>query len=438
MLLIDNARIFTPQGIVEGSILCKDGEIVKIGSFEPPEVEDTINAHGNVVLPGIIDSHVHFREPGGDHKETWETASRAAAKGGVTTVLDMPNTSPPLTTVKRLADKRAMVRGRSYVNYGFHFGATPTNAEEILLADNIASVKVYMGSTTGDLLVDDDGALYTIFKAAKQAGFLVMVHAENEALIKKLTADAKKAGHNSPSIHPRIRDNVVAAEASSRAAIISKSVGNRLHIAHISTRQELNVVRLSNGRVTCEATPHHLLLEEDALESMGNFAKMNPPLRSDADRRALWRQFANITTVATDHAPHTRSEKQKDYWEAPAGVPGVETLLPLMLNEVSRGRIELGDVVEKLCYAPARVFGLPTKGKIVEGCDADLTIIDMNLTKVIDDSSIVSKCGWSPFCGFRVRGWPVTTIVNGQIVYNKANFFEPVGKEVRFSHQKGV
>ncbi len=438
MLLIDNARIFTPQGIVEGSILCKDGEIVRIGSFEPPAVEDTINARGNIVIPGVIDSHVHFREPGGEHKETWDSASKAAAKGGVTTVLDMPNTSPPTTTVKRLADKRRLVRGRSFVNYGFFFGATPTNAGEIMAADNIAGVKIYMGSSTGDLLVEDDGDLYTVLKACKHSGFLPMVHAENDSLIRRFESDARKARHKSPEIHARIRDNVVAAEAASRAAILSKSVGTPLHIAHISTRQELNVVRLSKGRVTCEATPHHLLMEEDALGTLGNYAKMNPPLRSDADRRALWRQFAGITCVSSDHAPHTHEEKAKGYWEAPAGVPGVETLLPLMLNEVSRGRIELGDVVDKLCSAPAKVFGLETKGQIKVGFDADLTIIDMSLTKVISDSSIVSKCGWSPFTGTQVRGWPVTTIVNGKIAYNKANFFEPVGKEVRFSHGKAI
>jgi dihydroorotase len=436
MLLIDNARIFTPQGLVEGSVLCKDGEIAKIGRFTPPAVDDSINAHGCILLPGVIDSHVHFREPGEDHKETWETASKAAAKGGVTTVLDMPNNNPPTTTIQRLAAKRALVKGRSFVNYGFHFGATPTNADEILEADNIASVKIYMGATTGDLLVEDDGALYGVFKACKQAGHLAMVHAENNALVRRFASDARKAGHSHPSVHGRIRDNVVAAEAASRAAILSKSVGNRLHIAHISTRQELNVVRLSQGRVTCEATPHHLLLEEDCVESLGNFAKVNPPLREDVDRRALWRQFASIDCVSSDHAPHTKEEKQRGYWEAPAGVPGVETLLPLMLNEVNRGRIELADVVEKLSAAPARIFGLETKGRIAEGMDADLTIVDMSLTKVVDDSSIVSKCGWSPFAGTMVKGWPVTTIVSGGIAYNKANFFEPVGREVRFSHGK--
>jgi dihydroorotase len=436
MLLIDNARILTPQGLIEGSVLCKDGEIAKIGHFTPPAVDDSINAHGCIVLPGVIDSHVHFREPGEDHKETWETASKAAAKGGVTTVLDMPNNNPPTTTVQRLAAKRALVKGRSFVNYGFHFGATPTNADEILEADNIASVKVYMGATTGDLLVEDDGALYGVFKACKQAGHLAMVHAENNALVRRFASDARKAGHSQPSVHGRIRDNVVAAEASSRAAILSKSVGNRLHLAHISTRQELNVVRLSQGRVTCEATPHHLLLEEDAMESLGNYAKVNPPLREDVDRRALWRQFASIDCISSDHAPHTKEEKQRGYWEAPAGVPGVETLLPLMLNEVNRGRIELADVVEKLSAAPARIFGLETKGRIAEGMDADLTIVDMGLMKAVDDSSIVSKCGWSPFAGTMVRGWPVTTIVNGGIAYNKANFFEPVGREVRFAHSK--
>ncbi len=425
-LLVKNGKVFTQGKLVETDVLCENGAITKISKGLTGD--NVIDASGKLVLPGVIDPHVHFRVPGGEHKEDWEHASKAAAKGGVTTVLDMPNNSPSITTQKLLNKKRKIVKGKSLVNYGFHFGATATNAEEIMDVSGIASVKVFMGASTGDLLVSDPGEIYRVFHAAKIAGHLVTVHAENDSLINKFTIDAKQACEADPIVHTRVRRNIVAAEEASLAAIISKEVGNRLHICHISTRQELDIIRMSGGRISAEAMTHHLFLEDKDMFKLGNFGKMNPPLRSADDKNALWENKELIACWATDHAPHTKKEKQQGYWQAPSGVPGVETLLPLHLNAVNRGMQSLEEMVARTSTNAAHIFGLENRGEIKEGFVADLVVVDMNEKYEIKNEEIVSKCGWTPYNGWQVQGRPTQTIVNGEVAFD-GSFGEPNGIE---------
>lgn len=427
MTLVKNGRVYIGGRVVEADVLCEDGVIKKIG--RGLKSNDVVDARGKLVLPGVIDPHVHFRVPGGEHKEDWEHASKAAAKGGVTTVLDMPNNTPAITTRKLLDKKRAKIRGKSLVNYGFHFGATSENIREILEVSGIASIKVFMGASTGDLLVSDPGDIYTVFQAARVAGHLVTVHAENDMLINKFAADARRSCDADPFVHTRIRRNIVAAEEASLAAIISKEVGNRLHICHISTRQELDIIRMAGGRITCEATTHHLFLEDKDMWRLRNYGKMNPPLRSHADRIALWENRSLISCWATDHAPHTRAEKERGYWDAPSGVPGVETLLPLHLNAWNKGMQTLDELVAKTSMNAARIFNLEKRGEIKEGFAADLVIVDPKTKWIIKDADMITKCGWTPYDGTEVTGAVTHTIVNGNVVYD-GSFGEARGEEV--------
>ncbi len=426
-LVIKGGRAYINGKLRDADILCDGGKIKQIG--RGLKGDNVVNAAGKLVLPGVIDTHVHFRVPGAEYKEDWGTASRASAKGGVTTVLDMPNNKPSIITRKLLDEKRRMVSGKSLVNYGFHFGATPDNMEEIKNVTRVASIKVFMGSSTGDLLVSDPGDIYNVFQAAKAGGHLVTVHAENEYLIREFAREAKRAAEAEPIIHTKIRRNIVAAEEASLAAIISKEVGNRLHICHISTRQELDVIRMAGGRITAEATTHHLFLEDKDMLRLKNYGKMNPPLRSHEDRMALWQNRNLISNYITDHAPHTKKEKDKGYWHAPAGVPGIETLLPLHLDAVNRGMESIDDIVLRMAMNPARIFGIKGRGEIKEGYAADLVVADMNAKQKVRNDDIVSKCGWSPYEGMELQGLPTHTIVNGEVVYDGA-FGGTAGKEV--------
>ncbi|MBI4150207.1 dihydroorotase [Candidatus Woesearchaeota archaeon] len=429
-LLIKNCRLIYKGSNVVRHIYIENGKIAAI-TKELRNADKILNANGNYVIPGLIDSHVHFRDPGMEHKEDFLTGSKAAAAGGVTTVLDMPNTKPPCITVKALERKRQIAAKKSVVNYGFHFGATLDNLNELEEVDNIASVKVYMGSSTGDLLVDDDGALFEIFSKAK----ICTLHAESEPLIKHFTE--KYHDYKVADVHCDIRTNMVAAEAVSRALTLAKYTGVKLYFAHTSTKDELDL--LAGRRAFVEVTPHHLFLSEKDMSRLDNFGKMNPPLRSKKDMEALWNgiKVGAVHTIATDHAPHTIAEKQKDYWNAPSGVPGVETMLPLLLNEVNNGNLSLTKVVELTSINPAKIFGIKNKGFIKEGFDADLTIIDLNMVKRVNNDELFTKCKWSPFHGWKLQGWPVTTIVNGNVVFHDGEVNERYhGKEVQFKDVK--
>ena len=407
-----------------------------------------IDASGLTLLPGLMDVHVHLRTPGDTHKEDWTTGTQAAAAGGVTMILDMPNNQPPVTTREILREKRELIQGTSYVNYCFYMGATfdaatgHSNIEEYLSSDALA-LKVYMGSSTGSLLVDREEPLEEIFRKAGEADRLVCVHAEDEKIMREHQKRFERELDPSPSIHSQIRDPEAARRAVEQALHWAEQYNTRLHICHVSTRAELELIaRFKTERISCEVSPHHLFLTQDELDRQGNFAKMNPPLRTAEDNVALIEGIRSglIDMVATDHAPHTLQEKQQNYWKAPAGVPGLETLLPLLLNAVHEGKLTLQDVVRVTSEGPARVFRLKDEtgrllGSVEEGTMANFVLVDLEKTQVVERGGFgarFTKCGWSVFEGRSLTGWPVLTVVNGEIVYRDEKICGiPQGKEVK-------
>lgn len=419
-IILKNGRLVSHANVLEEDLYIQDGQIVTSNTFLEKEADRVVDCSGKVILPGVIDVHVHFREPGASHKETWESASRAAAMGGVTTVLDMPNTNPATTTREILEAKRRLVKGRSLVNYGFHFGGTK-DVSELREVQNVPGIKVYMGSSTGDLLVDDPKAWEAIFQVSKERKIPVIVHAENETRIKERTKELQ--GQSDPKVHTQIRDCQCAVIATEEAISLRKKIGNKLHIAHVSCAEELEILEANpSDSLTCEVTPHHLYFTANDMKDAA--LKMNPPLRTEGDVRALWEgvRKGTVSMVATDHAPHTKEEKSKPILEAPAGVPGVEFLLPLLLNEVNQNLLELTDLPRLLTFHPAQTFGLLNKGYLSLGNDADLVVVDMELEKTITEDMVESLCGWTPYLGYKIKGWPVMTMVGGEIVMEERGF----------------
>ncbi len=433
-VLIRNGLAVLPDGAKKADIALNGCAIEAVGepaSFDPGVFDQVIEADGRAVLPGAIDVHVHFRTPGGAHKEDWETGSLAALAGGVTTVLDMPNTDPPTTDLAALAQKRALAAPLARVHHGFFMGATKDNLDQVLAAENIAGLKVYMGSSTGGLLVYEEGPLKNIFQHF--TGTLA-VHAEDEQIIQANSLKFK--GATAPNVHHLIRNALSARRATERAIGLARRFDRQLHICHMSTAEELDLVTAADdARITCEVAPHHLVLTEAALDEIGTLAKMNPPLRTEADRAALWRGLAagRIACVATDHAPHTLKEKMGSYWQAPSGVPGVQHMMPILLDGVSRGVLTLERVAQISAEWPARVYGIENKGRIQAGFDADLCIVDLDRQQTVAVADVVSKCGWTPYEGMTLTGWPETTLLDGRVVYHNGTFPNRVaGREVRF------
>lgn len=388
---LTNCRVFCNNRIIDANLLIESGKISKITKARLDSAT-ILNLNGNLVLPGAIDSHVHFREPGQKHKEGWITGSNAAAAGGVTTVLDMPNNIPPITTIRLLEEKRKLA-GKSAVNYGFHFAASD-KLGEINSAERIASVKAYMNETT-----NMEPVKIPVLKKIIDLNKLVTVHAEGEKI------------------------NDIAKSASSK---------NRIHVAHVNTKSQVNLISRFRNIFSAEVTPHHLYLcREDALGLKG-FGNVKPLIGSDRDRAALWNALREgiIDTVASDHAPHTAEEKESE--NPPYGMPGVETMLPLMLHAVNKKHIKINDLVRVCCGNPARIFRLENKGFIREGCDADLVVVDMKKTGRILNSNLKTKCGWSAFDRMRIKGWPIATFVNGVLVYESGESIGRAGKEVEY------
>ena len=399
-LLIKNAKVYAGGKFIEKNILCDGGKIVQITTSEP-KAEQVINAKGKIAIPGIIDPHVHFREPGLTHKEDFTTGSRAAAKGGVTTFFDMPNTIPPTFTIVALEEKKALARKKSVVNWGLHFGATQGNLSEIMKAKNIPSVKVYMNATTGNLKIDDFSILKEIFKAMP----VTCLHAENESITQVLN-------HLKQSKSKNIAYN-----------------------CHTSSENELRLARMDkelNDQVMVEVSPQHLFMTADDVKKIGAFAEMKPRLKTANDQKALWLGIKNgqVNTIGSDHAPHLKSEKRRS--EFPFGIPGVETTLPLLLNACNEGRMELGKIIELCSENTARIFRMRGKGRIEKGFDADITLVDLNMKRKVDNNELETKCRWSPFDGKLLKGWPTATIVNGNIVYDGEEIHDNQGKEVIF------
>ncbi len=419
-LLFQSASVVSSRTIKRQDVYVADGKIVE--AFPKTEADRVIDASGKFLLPGVIDVHVHFREPGASHKEDWEHASRAALMGGVTTVLDMPNTDPPTINQKALDEKKALVKGRSYVNYGFYAGATQ-DLKSLQAMTGMVAVKLYMGSSTGGLLLEEPEYWEQVFRIAKAKDIPVVVHAESE---RRIHQNMKRPRTGEAMDYCHVRDSECAREALEAALELRKKIGNRLHVAHVSSKAELELLHVfRDPKVSAEVAPHHLFFTMEDMEDA--FLKMNPPLRTIMDVEALWRGLLDGTLhcIATDHAPHTREEKALDVWEAPAGVPGVEFVLPLMLNAVSEGKLTLERLALLMCEQPAKIFGLSQKGKIMVGMDADFVLLDMDLRKTVDGRSVESKCGWTPYEYFDLKGWPVLAVVNGQVAMENRKLIGP-------------
>lgn len=417
--VIRNAQVLLPNGELQLSdVQIRQGKIVQVAPQIPlGEVDNDLDATGLTLLPGVVDPQVHFREPGLEHKEDLFTASCACAKGGVTSFLEMPNTRPPTIDQQAMDDKLQRAAQKCLVNYGFFIGATANNLTELLNVNPACGIKIFMGSSHGALLVSKPEEIETIFAQGKR---LIAVHAEDQPRInerRKLFAQ-----RTDPAVHSLIQDNQAALLATQLALKLSKKYQRRLHILHLSTAEEAELLRQDKPSwVTAEVTPQHLLLNVDAYAEIGTLAQMNPPLRTAHDNEVLWQALQDgvIDLIATDHAPHTLEEKAKTYPQTPSGMPGVETSLPVMLTQVKQGRCTLAQVVRWMSTAPAQAYGIPDKGLIAPGYDADLVLVDLDNYKPVRREEILTKCGWSPFEGWNLTGWPIVTIVGGQVVYER-------------------
>ncbi|MBA3314771.1 MAG: dihydroorotase [Planctomycetota bacterium] len=434
-LLIKNATCVLPSGLAAANILVDDGKILGVDPPVSARADEVIDAAGKHLIPGVIDDQVHFREPGLTHKEDLRTGSMACAKGGVTTFLEMPNTKPATITCDRLHEKLDLAASKSVVNFGFYVGATSDNIEDLQAAKRTPGIKIFIGSSTGDLLVDEQAALERIFA---ETTLPITAHCEDETTVR---ANAERlAGGKTLADHSRIRDHAAAEIATKRAIDLAVRHKHRFHVLHVSTAQETELLRDARPFVTAEACPHHLFFNVKDYGRLGSRIQMNPSIKTAEDGAALWQALLDgrIQVIATDHAPHTLDEKSKPYPQSPSGLPAVENSLALMLNEVNLGRCTLEQVVHWMCDAPARVWDIVGKGRIAEGYDADLVLIDLAKTATIRDEEQVTKSRWSPWDGVTLTGWPTHTWVGGRLVYAEGRFDEAVrGREAFFDHSRG-
>ncbi len=432
-LLLKGGTVVSHSGIAQADIAVRDGRIAAIGDLDAASAGEVIDCTGLHVLPGVIDTQVHFREPGGEHKEDLETGSRAAVLGGVTGVFEMPNTSPATTTAEAIADKVRRATGRMFCDFAFYVGATAENAErlgELERLPGVCGVKVFMGSSTGNLLVADDATLARVLAAiSRRAAF----HSEDEERL-EARRDERIAGN--PRSHPVWRDVETAVRSTTRLLRLARAAGRRIHVLHVSTAEELPLLAQARDFASVEVTPHHLTLAApECYERLGTRAQMNPPVREARHREALWRAVASglVDVLGSDHAPHLPEEKAKDYPASPSGMPGVQTLVPVMLDHVNAGRLSLQRFVDLMCEGPHRLFQIAGKGRIAQGYDADFTVVDLKARRTITNEWIASRCGWTPYDGMPVTGWPVMTIVRGRPVMREDEILGPApGRPMRF------
>lgn len=431
-LVLGGGTVHTPSGPVVADVAVRDGRILGIGSY--PDAARRIDCTGLDVLPGVIDSQVHFREPGLEHKEDLETGSRAAVMGGITAVFEMPNTNPNTDTFERVNDKLVRAHHRMYCDHAFYVGATADNAVELAELERLpgtAGVKIFMGASTGSLLVAEDEQLARVLAHGRRR---VAIHAEDE---ERMNARNDLRIEGDPSSHPVWRDDESAMLATKRILRLARAARRPIHILHVTTPAELELISAHRDIATCEVTPQHLTLAaEEAYPAIGTFAQMNPPIRSAAHRDGLWHWLRQGVpdVLGSDHAPHTREEKAKPYPASPSGMPGVQTLLPLMLDHVAKGRLSLERLIDMTSAGVQRVFGLVGKGRIAAGYDADFTVIDRKGRFTVTEDWVESRCGWSPFTGMELEGRVVGTIVRGHAAMWEGQLGnQAVGEPLRFA-----
>jgi len=431
-LLLKNATVLVPDpqgpGLKEEKldVAVADKKITKIASSINEPTSKVLDLKGLHLLPGVIDSQVHFREPGLTHKEDLETGTRSAILGGVTTIFEMPNTAPSTTTQEAFEDKLQRAKDRCHAHYAFFIGASAENAKELShleLLPHCSGVKIFMGSSTGNLLVDNDEALENILRSGHRR---VIVHSEDEARMRErrhIAVDSQDV-----HMHPVWRDAESALISTKRLIGLARKTGRRVHVLHVSSGDEMDFLQDKKDIATVEVLPQHLtLFAPDCYDRLKNYAQQNPPIREKRHMDRIWKALLDGTVdiIGSDHAPHTREEKERPYPQSPSGMPGVQTLLPIMLNHVNDGRLSLTHFVQLVSDNPRRVFGLKNKGRIEVGYDADFTVVDMGKKRVIENKWIASRCGWTPYDGMQVQGWPTHTILLGEVVMENDTVLAP-------------
>ena len=432
-LILKGGIVVNHDGLGQRDIGVNGGRVAAIGDLGAAPAGTIIDCHGLHVLPGVVDSQVHFREPGLEHKEDLETGSRAAVLGGVTTVFEMPNTNPLTTSEATLADKVRRATGRMHCDFAFWVGGTRDNAGDVAELERLpgaAGIKVFMGSSTGDLLVEDDEGVASILRnTRRRAAF----HSEDEFRLRERLGLRVE---NDPSSHPVWRDEIAALQCTERLVRIARQTRARIHVLHISTAEEIAFLEQHKDVATCEATPHHLTMSSDDYARLGTLLQMNPPVRAARHRDGIWHGISQgiVDVLGSDHAPHTLAEKAKPYPASPSGMTGVQTLVPIMLDHVNAGRLSLERFVDLSSHGPNRIFGMARKGRIAAGYDADFTVVDMKRRETITNAQAGSRAGWTPYDGKEVTGWPVGTIVRGARVMWEGEIVTPSqGRAVEFS-----
>ena len=432
-LIIKNGLCYIDGRLKKADIGIKNSKISEIGSLENKKSREVLDAKNLTVLPGCIDTQVHFREPGSTNAEDLNSGSRAAIAGGITSVFEMPNTNPPTSSKKEFSNKLKLAKDRMYCNYAFYFGATPENYKELSELKDLegcCGIKLFAGSSTGNLLVNKEEDIEKVFQNSSK---IVSVHSEDEEILNMRKKLIKKGDVKT---HPIWRNEVSAIASTRKIVKIAERFKKRAHILHVTTRDEVDFLSQHKGNISFEITPQHLTLSSpECYEKLGTYAQMNPPIREKIHQDRLWYAVKNdfVDIIGSDHAPHLKANKEKTYPDTPSGMPGVQTLLPVMLNHVNEGKLKLEQLVKLLCENPANIFGIKNKGFIKEGFDADFTIIDLEEIIEIKNEKIESKCGWSPFDGDKFKGNSVATIINGEIKMKNGKIIgDPTGKPMKF------
>ena len=431
-LIIKNGSCYIDGKFQNIDIGLSGNKIKKIGKIKLNSTK-VFDASNKIILPGVIDTQVHFREPGNHDAENLESGSRSAVAGGVTSVFEMPNTNPPTSTFKEFNNKLNAAKNRMLCNYAFYFGATPDNMKELASVNTLegcCGVKLFAGSSTGNLLVSKEK---DIEKVISNSSKIISVHSEDENILLSRKKFIKEGDVTS---HPIWRNEECALESTKRVVRIAQKYKKKIHILHVTTKQEIDFFSEKRENVTFEITPQHLTLyAPDCYKKLKTFSQMNPPIRSKDHHDRLWDAIKEslVSTIGSDHAPHTKEEKNKKYPLSPSGMPGVQTLLPVMLDHVNKGKLTIEQLIKLVCENPCDLFGIKNKGYIKENYDADFTVVDMNKEVVIKDSWIESSCGWTPFNNYKVKGFPIATIVNGEIVMENGKLNNTIGKPLVFN-----
>tara|TARA_Y100000813_G_scaffold195081_1_gene176318 strand:+ start:355 stop:1668 length:1314 start_codon:yes stop_codon:yes gene_type:complete len=431
-LIIKNGTCYIDGKLVNTDITVSGGKIKSIGKADLNN-HKVYDAENKIVLPGIIDTQVHFREPGSTDAEDLESGSRAAVLGGVTSLFEMPNTNPPTANLVEFEKKLKAAKNRMHSNYAFYFGATPSNTDQLAQLKNVegcCGVKLFAGSSTGNLLVDKEADIEKVISSSDR---VVSIHSEDEDIIKLRKKFIRKGDVHS---HHEWRNVECAMSSTRRVVKIAERYNKKIHVLHVTTKDEVDFLAMHKKNVTFETTPQHLTLyAPDCYDKLGTYAQMNPPLRGKEHYDRLWTAIKNniVDVLGSDHAPHLKANKDKEYPDSPSGMPGVQTIFPVMIDHVNNGKLTLNQLINLMCENPCRIFGIKNKGFIKEGFDADLTIVDMKKEVTIKDEMIASKCGWTPFNNYKVKGFPVGTIVNGILVMSDGKILvESKGKPLSF------